>query len=78
MPLSNPSGRVVMADSFVIRWEYGQVVEGWQAAQAALLQAVQAAGTGIHNAAEIATYAHERAQWAAVMDRCPVFLGQAA
>lgn len=63
---------------FVINSTYGQLVEGWQAAQAALLQAVQAAGTGIHNAAEIATYAHDRAEFESVIRRCPVFLGDAA
>ena len=63
---------------YVISYDYGQLVEGWQAAQDALAQAVQAAGTGICNAHEIATYAHERAQWAACMSRCPVFLANAA
>lgn len=78
MLLSNPSGRVVMADGrFVISHNYGQLVEGWQSAQDALLQAIQAAATRICNAHEIATYAHERAQWAACMSRCPVFLANA-
>lgn len=63
---------------YVIRWEYVSLVEGWRAAHASLAQAVQAAGTGIHNAAEIATYAHERAAWADCMRRCSPFLGQAA
>lgn len=63
---------------FVISLEYGRLVEGWQAAHTALSQAIQAAGTGIQNAAEIATYAHERALWASCMRRCPVFLGNAA
>lgn len=67
-----------MPGRFVISLEYRQLVEGWQAAQAALLQAVQAGGTGIHNAAEIAMYAHERAAWADCMRRCSPFLGQAA
>lgn len=67
-----------MRERFVISLDYGRLFEGWQSAHAALLQAVQAAGTGIHNAAEIATYAHERAEWEAVMRRCPVFLGNAA
>lgn len=63
---------------YVISHDYGQLVEGWQAAQDALSQSIQAAGTGMQNAAEIATYVHERAQWAACMSRCPVFLACAA
>ena len=67
-----------MRERYVISLAYGRLVEGWQAAHTALSQAIQAAGTCIHNAHEIATYAHERDQWAACMARCPVFLGNAA
>lgn len=67
-----------MRERFVISYTYGRLVEGWQAAQIALSQAIQAAGTGIHNAHEIATYAHERELWAECQRRCPVFLGKAA
>lgn len=59
---------------YVISLQYGELVEGYQAAQASLLQAIQSMGTGIACAAEVALYARERDQWVEVMRRCQVFV----
>ncbi|WP_028839689.1 hypothetical protein [Thermomonas fusca] len=67
-----------MAERFVISYEYGQLVEGYNAASDALRWERLNAGTGLHNAHVIATFAAEASEWQAAMRRCPVFLGQAA
>ena len=67
-----------MPGRFVISSEYGQLIEGYNAASEALRWERLNAGTGLHNAHVVATFAAEASEWQAAMRRCPVFLGHAA